>query len=175
MKDFIAMASPLGVTHMMLLSQTDDFVNMRIVRLPRGPTLSFHVRARPIAMMRFALLMTGGFVCCAAGRVLVDAASACHPAPSRGHHVCLPLVSACGAQQLCGRAKALQGRGTHPSSVCFACVLNQWMPAVQIVSATIQHMFPAIDVATIKLAECRRVVLVHLHKVGRGTRLREPA
>ena len=36
---------------------------------------------------------------------------------------------------------------------------------IQIVSATIQHMFPAIDVATIKLAECRRVVLLHLHKV----------
>ena len=38
------------------------------------------------------------------------------------------------------------------------------MPLLQIVSATVQHMFPALDVANIKLAQCRRVVLLHLDK-----------
>lgn len=49
LKDFIAMAGPFKVTHMLVLSQTDDFVNLRVMRVPRGPTLSFHVRHSVIA------------------------------------------------------------------------------------------------------------------------------
>ena len=52
--------------------------------------------------------------------------------------------------------------GHHTTDGC-RCV---WLVPLQIVSATVQHMFPAIDVATIKLAQCRRVVLLHLHKVS---------
>ena len=43
------MAGPFKVTHMLVLSQTDDFVNLRVMRVPRGPTLSFHVRHSVIA------------------------------------------------------------------------------------------------------------------------------
>ena len=62
-KDFIAMSGPLGVTHMLVLAQSasnknatedekDDLtsnVNLRITRLPRGPTLGFKV-------LRYALV-----------------------------------------------------------------------------------------------------------------------
>lgn len=62
-KDFIAMSGPLGVTHMLVLAQSannqnaaeDDKedptsnVNLRITRLPRGPTLGFKV-------LRYALV-----------------------------------------------------------------------------------------------------------------------
>ena len=64
LKDFIQMAGPLGVSHMLVLSrggggggggggsagaagqalQQQQHLNMRVIRLPRGPTLSFRVR-----------------------------------------------------------------------------------------------------------------------------------
>eukprot|EP00039_Didymoeca_costata_P004595 m.74530 g.74530 ORF g.74530 m.74530 type:complete len:464 (-) comp12469_c0_seq1:35-1426(-) len=43
LKDFVHMAGPFGVTHMMVLNQTDTGLNLRIARLPRGPTLTFRV------------------------------------------------------------------------------------------------------------------------------------
>lgn len=67
LKDFVAMAGPLGVTHFMIFSKTDNSVNMvrpateqpnfwlsscltkrflflqRLARLPKGPTLNFRV------------------------------------------------------------------------------------------------------------------------------------
>uniref|UniRef100_A0A8C7XGR4 Peter pan homolog n=1 Tax=Oryzias sinensis TaxID=183150 RepID=A0A8C7XGR4_9TELE len=67
LKDFVAMAGPLGVTHFMIFSKTDSSVNMvrpaveepnfwlsscltkrflflqRLARLPKGPTLNFRV------------------------------------------------------------------------------------------------------------------------------------
>ncbi|KAJ1649100.1 rRNA-binding ribosome biosynthesis protein [Dispira simplex] len=42
-KDFVAMAGPLKVTHFVVFSRTDSGVNMRLARLPRGPTLTFRV------------------------------------------------------------------------------------------------------------------------------------
>ncbi|EPZ37041.1 Brix domain-containing protein [Rozella allomycis CSF55] len=44
LKDFVAMSGPLGVSHMMLFSQTDRGTNLRIGRLPRGPTLVFKIK-----------------------------------------------------------------------------------------------------------------------------------
>eukprot|EP00127_Corallochytrium_limacisporum_P005415 Clim_evm27s204 gene=Clim_evmTU27s204 len=43
LKDFVAMAGPLGVTHMLVFNRTEQGVNMRFLRLPRGPTLTFHI------------------------------------------------------------------------------------------------------------------------------------
>lgn len=44
LRDFVDMAGPLGVTHMVLMSQTDNGTNIRIARTPKGPTLTFHVQ-----------------------------------------------------------------------------------------------------------------------------------
>jgi ribosome biogenesis protein SSF1/2 len=41
LKDFIVNARPLGVSHMLMLSKSDTHVNMRMCRLPHGPTLTF--------------------------------------------------------------------------------------------------------------------------------------
>ncbi|KAF9192770.1 hypothetical protein BGZ51_004938 [Haplosporangium sp. Z 767] len=58
LRDFVAVAGPLGVTHFVILSRTDHGTNMRIARLPRGPTLSFQVKtyslAKDIAAMQKA-------------------------------------------------------------------------------------------------------------------------
>ncbi|KAM8845077.1 suppressor of SWI4 1 homolog [Spinachia spinachia] len=43
LKDFVAVAGPLGVTHFMMFSKTPTCVNMRLARLPKGPTLHFKV------------------------------------------------------------------------------------------------------------------------------------
>lgn len=43
MKDFESIAGPLGVSHFMTFSETDLSTNCRIMRFPRGPTLSFQV------------------------------------------------------------------------------------------------------------------------------------
>ncbi len=37
------MAGPIGVTHLLIFGQTDAGTNLRILRAPRGPTLTFRV------------------------------------------------------------------------------------------------------------------------------------
>ncbi|XP_031690060.1 suppressor of SWI4 1 homolog [Oncorhynchus kisutch] len=43
LKDFVAVAGPLGVTHFMIFTKTPSSVNMRLARLPKGPMLHFRV------------------------------------------------------------------------------------------------------------------------------------
>ncbi|XP_060946774.1 suppressor of SWI4 1 homolog [Limanda limanda] len=43
LKDFVSIAGPLGVTHFMIFSKTPSSINMRLARLPKGPTLHFRV------------------------------------------------------------------------------------------------------------------------------------
>ncbi len=45
LRDYTTMAGPLGVTHMLLFSQTERGATFRIARTPRGPTLYFRVEA----------------------------------------------------------------------------------------------------------------------------------
>ncbi|KAF8941118.1 hypothetical protein BGZ58_002224 [Dissophora ornata] len=49
LRDFVAVAGPLGVTHFVILSRTDHGTNLRISRIPRGPTLSFQVKTYSLA------------------------------------------------------------------------------------------------------------------------------
>ncbi|KAG9062873.1 hypothetical protein KI688_005180 [Linnemannia hyalina] len=49
LRDFVAVAGPLGVTHFVILSRTEHGTNMRISRVPRGPTLSFQVKTYSLA------------------------------------------------------------------------------------------------------------------------------
>ncbi|XP_069051850.1 suppressor of SWI4 1 homolog [Lepisosteus oculatus] len=43
LKDFVAVAGTLGVTHFLIFSKTPATVNMRLARLPKGPMLYFRV------------------------------------------------------------------------------------------------------------------------------------
>uniref|UniRef100_A0A1A8J3H1 Peter pan homolog n=1 Tax=Nothobranchius kuhntae TaxID=321403 RepID=A0A1A8J3H1_NOTKU len=43
LKDFVSVAGPLGVTHFIIFGKTPNSINMRIARLPKGPTLYFKV------------------------------------------------------------------------------------------------------------------------------------
>jgi len=44
LKDFITMAGPLGVSHLLLVSRTDRGPNLRMLKLPDGPTLQFSIK-----------------------------------------------------------------------------------------------------------------------------------
>ncbi|KAM3863744.1 uncharacterized protein ACN63O_011589 [Diretmus argenteus] len=43
LKDFVAIAGPLGVTHFLIFSKTPSCINMRLARLTKGPMLHFRV------------------------------------------------------------------------------------------------------------------------------------
>eukprot|EP00455_Lapot_gusevi_P041453 TRINITY_DN4804_c0_g1_i5.p1 TRINITY_DN4804_c0_g1~~TRINITY_DN4804_c0_g1_i5.p1 ORF type:complete len:425 (-),score=88.96 TRINITY_DN4804_c0_g1_i5:34-1308(-) len=45
LRDFIDVAGPIGVTHFMIFSKSDLGTNLRVIRCPRGPTLTFRVAA----------------------------------------------------------------------------------------------------------------------------------
>ncbi|XP_038046395.1 suppressor of SWI4 1 homolog isoform X2 [Patiria miniata] len=49
LKDFVSVASPLGVTHFMVFTKTDTGTNMRIIKIPRGPTINFKVTQYSLA------------------------------------------------------------------------------------------------------------------------------
>ncbi|KAJ3333613.1 hypothetical protein HDU76_006103 [Blyttiomyces sp. JEL0837] len=49
LKDFVHIAGQLSVTHMMIFSKTDNSINLRIGRIPRGPTLCFKVKSYVLA------------------------------------------------------------------------------------------------------------------------------
>ncbi|KAI3627770.1 hypothetical protein GLX27_000550 [Malassezia furfur] len=49
LRDFMSMAGPLGVSHMLVFNQTDAGTNMRIIRCPRGPTVTFRVNKYALA------------------------------------------------------------------------------------------------------------------------------
>lgn len=42
-KDFVRVAAPMGITHFAFFSSTEKNTNLKIARIPRGPTLSFKV------------------------------------------------------------------------------------------------------------------------------------
>jgi ribosome biogenesis protein SSF1/2 len=44
-KDFIHVAAQLQVTHLVHFSESRTGVNLRIAKIPRGPTLTFHVKS----------------------------------------------------------------------------------------------------------------------------------
>lgn len=117
MKDFVAIAGPLNVSHMMCLSHSDSGTStLRICKFPRGPTLYFNVSSY----------------------------SLCRDVISRQRHPFSP-----------GKAELL-----HSPLV----VLNSMQNAdkhVQLVAKMFQNMFPAIDVATMDLKQCRRVLLLN--------------
>ncbi|XP_053157938.1 suppressor of SWI4 1 homolog [Hemicordylus capensis] len=43
LKDFVTVAGPLGVTHFLVFTKTPTNINLKFIRLPGGPTLTFRV------------------------------------------------------------------------------------------------------------------------------------
>ena len=49
LKDFVSVAGMLNVTHFITFSKTEATTNMKVMRLPRGPTLTFQVQQYSLA------------------------------------------------------------------------------------------------------------------------------
>ncbi|CAM9842110.1 unnamed protein product [Phaeothamnion confervicola] len=127
-KDYVAVSSTFGVTHLLMLSQTEQSLNLRVARSPDGPTLTFKVTQ--YSLMR--------------------------------------------------QVRALQKRPIdvpHAYSTSPLVVLNNFgdsaaEPHIKIMKITLQNIFPALNVATVKLAECRRVVLFHYDRAAGEVEMR---
>jgi ribosome biogenesis protein SSF1/2 len=136
LKDFIDVAGPLGVTHFLMLSQTEHNVMLRIARAPRGPTLTFRVDAYSLSSSVRAL-----------AKQSPDLVTAFETPP---------LVVLHNFSSVSGAA------ATATAGVGLADALRMTM-------VTFQAMFPSIDPAAVRLAACRRVVLVHYHPPATAT------
>lgn len=112
------LAMPMGVSHILALSQNAEHLNLRLARVPEGPTMTFRVT-------KFSL-------------VKHVRAIQRRPYTSAGIHQHSPIVVTNNF-----------GDVTAP-------------PHVKLMRITFQNMFPAINVASVKLSECRRVVLFNL-------------
>jgi len=118
------LTSPLGITHLLALSQNSSNLNMRIARTPSGPTLTFKIN-------QFSL----------------------------------------SKQIRSVQRRPFQHDNKSASSTFLKApivVTNNFgdakdaAPHLKLMRITFQNMFPAINVATVKLNDCRRVVLFNL-------------
>jgi ribosome biogenesis protein SSF1/2 len=112
------LAMPMGVSHILAFSQKEERLNLRLARVPEGPTMTFRVT-------QFSL------------------------AKHVRHIQKRPYTSQGAFQQPPVVVTNNFGDATAP-------------PHVKLMRITFQNMFPAINVATVKLADCRRVVLFNM-------------
>eukprot|EP01038_Epipyxis_sp_PR26KG_P008146 gene8146-11026_t len=130
MKDYSSVAGQLGVSHLLVVSQTKSHVILRIARFPDGPTLHFRIVKYSLSRNVRALQR--------------------RPFESSAAHKTPPLV-------------VLNNFGQSDSS------------QVRLMRTTFQHMFPTINVKTVRLSECRRVVLYHYNKEDETVEMRHYA
>ncbi|GBG29129.1 Suppressor of SWI4 1-like [Hondaea fermentalgiana] len=130
LKDYVMAAGPLGVSHLLVVSQATSSPTLRVTRLPHGPTLAFRIA-------RYTLS---------------------NPLRKAQRRVYDPDL-------------ALQ----HPPLV----VLNNFEESIlaekrhlKVVSLAFQSMFPAINVKTVRLADCKRVLLLHLNEEDESIEVR---
>lgn len=118
LKDFLHVAGPLGVTHLLILSHTQTAAYLRVARCPRGPTVTFKIQSYSL---------------------IADIARAqLRPRAPAGLFKNSPLI-------------VLAGFGSEEEHLKLTTIM-------------FQNIFPAINVKTVKLATCQRVVLLSYNK-----------
>lgn len=127
LKDFVSVGAPMGITHFIFFTSTEAGTNLKIARIPRGPTLSFKVVG--YSLMRHLHTVH---------KRPVDASAAMKTTP-------LVVLN------------NFTGDADH----------------IKLMNATFQNMFPAIDVQTVALGECRRVVLFNYEKESDAVEFRQ--
>jgi ribosome biogenesis protein SSF1/2 len=161
LRDFVAVAGPLGVTHMLLFSQTDaGAVGLRVGRLAQGPTLSFRLEAYSLSRQIKA-----------AQRRPVDVAGAFLSPPL----VVLHNFAGAGAGAGAGDGAAPPSSSSSSSAAAASAAGVTLADALKMTMVTFQALFPAINPATVRLAECRRVLLVHYDRATGCIELRHYA
>ena len=141
MKDFVDIAGPLGVTHFLVFSQAPATgqLNFRVAKLARGPTLTFKVRVG----------CTQAAAAAACGVLMRGRAQVLHYTLRR--HVRATQLS----------PVELQAAYLSPPLLVLNNFSERAGEHVALVDTLFRGMFPSLNVATVKLAECRRAVLLH--------------
>jgi len=118
LKDFVHIAGPLGVTHLLIISSTENAPYLRVARCPHGPTLTFKINDYSL---------------------MADIArSQSRPRSTAGIFKNPPLI-------------VLAGFGSEEQQL-------------KLITVMFQNIFPVIDVNTVKLSSCQRVVLLSYNK-----------
>ena len=126
LKDFVSIAGPLHVTHLLTFSQTPLNDHMKIVRLPRGPTIHFNLIEYSLRNDVLALIKK--------------------KQTHQKQYMHQPLLILNGFTS--AAANAGGGVDAH----------------LKLLTATLQNMFPSINVTKVKLNELRRCVLFNYNK-----------
>ncbi|KAJ1917731.1 rRNA-binding ribosome biosynthesis protein [Mycoemilia scoparia] len=129
-RDYVNVAGPLGVSHFMMFSQTDVGTNLRIARLPRGPTLTFRVQKYSLTKDCLALQK--------------------NPRRSGAEQKIAPLL-------LLNNFNPPKSSGVDASAG--GVEAQQQHQKFKLMTAMLQNLFPAINPANMVLADARRVVL----------------
>src|SRR3989338_4237029 len=115
MRDFVTVAGPLGVTHFMCFSQSEEGrIHLRLMRTPRGPTIWFRVTSYSLQKDLHEVQK--------------------HPRAPGTEYLQAPLLVLNGFSDL---------QGDH----------------VPLVVTSLQSLFKPLNVQSMKLSDCRRVVL----------------
>lgn len=118
-KDFLKLARPMKVSHMLLFSQSDNGnAHLSVGCLPQGPTLTFRIQEYSLSS-----------------------------------HVRILHKSTVNTEAI-----------FHSSPLVILNNFDADDPQTKLVSTTFQNMFPSINVAEVKLAHCKRVVLYNYDK-----------
>jgi ribosome biogenesis protein SSF1/2 len=115
-----AIALPMGITHILQISQKEERCNLRIARMPEGPTLYFRIHA-------FSLIRH------------IQSIQRRPVAINSNSFVTQPPIT------------VTNNFGDHTA-----------LPHIKLLRITFQNLFPQINVSTVKLKDCRRVVLFNL-------------
>ncbi|KAK9470217.1 Brix domain-containing protein, partial [Dipodascopsis tothii] len=135
LKDFLAMAGPLGVSHLLMFSKShaESTAVLRIAHTPRGPTLHFKVKkytlARDIRRVQR------------------------HPRTLISELRNPPLLVLNGFAPNSGEAEAEALKGGLPKN-----------SSIRLMTSMFQNMFPPITATTSALKTIQRVMLVNLNK-----------
>jgi len=130
-KDYVAIAGPMDVSHIMVVTQRSKTPNIRISRMPHGPTITFRVEQYTLrAQVRASL-----------HKPPLDMNKYIHQSP-------LVILNNFEADILAEKRH------------------------LKIASLVFQSMFPAINVKTVKLGDCKRVLLLNLNEDNETIELR---
>lgn len=150
LKDFVQVASPLGVTHFMIFSQTVAGCNLRLVRLPHGPTFTFRVSDYSNI------------------RDIVNMQKSPHSPGTEYQHPPLLVLNNFSAAALAQAEELARQEDEEERAAAQAAkeasatstLLPPSASTLKLTSTMFQNMFPPIDVANLQVKNCRRVIIL---------------
>lgn len=130
LRDFVDVAGSLNVSFFLIVSSTDKSAYLRLIRSPRGPTLTFRIKSYALA---------------------ADLAASLRRPYSAGHGI------------------------WQSNPLLVLSDFDQSKQEQALTSTMLRNLFPPINVQTLQISACRRVVMLHQESAeeGGGIQLRQ--